>query len=80
MDGLARSDPAGSGHTRRRCGRGWRFFDAGGEPIHDPEVIARMRSFGSTSMPTDQKQFGAFMASEIKKWSAVVEATGLKNR
>jgi tripartite-type tricarboxylate transporter receptor subunit TctC len=48
--------------------------------LNDPEVIARMRSFGSTSMPTDQQAFGAFMANEIKKWSAVVEATGLKTR
>jgi DNA topoisomerase IB len=44
MDGLARSDPAGPGHTRRRCGRGWRFFDAGGEPVHEPQEVARIKA------------------------------------
>jgi tripartite-type tricarboxylate transporter receptor subunit TctC len=48
--------------------------------LNDPEVLARMASFGSTSLPTDQRQFGTFIASEIKKWTAVVEASGLKTR
>jgi tripartite-type tricarboxylate transporter receptor subunit TctC len=46
--------------------------------LNEPEVLARMASFGSTRVPTDQKAFGAFMASEIKKWTAVVETSGLK--
>ena len=46
--------------------------------LNDPEVLARMRSFGSTRVTTDQKQFGDFIASEIKKWTAVVEASNLR--
>lgn len=46
--------------------------------LNDPDVLARMRSFGSTRVTTDQKQFGDFIASEIKKWTAVVEASNLR--
>ena len=38
------------------------------------EVLARFKSFGSRPMTTDSKEFGDFIASEIKKWTAVVEA------
>jgi tripartite-type tricarboxylate transporter receptor subunit TctC len=46
--------------------------------LDDPDVLARMRSFGSTRVTTDQQAFGAFIASEIKKWTAVVDASNLR--
>lgn len=48
--------------------------------LRDPEVLARFRSFGSRPMTTDPKEFGDFIASEIKKWSAVVEAANLRQK
>jgi DNA topoisomerase I len=42
--GLVRVDPAGVGLTRRRRGRGWSFLDVTGEPITDPELIARIKA------------------------------------
>lgn len=48
--------------------------------LRDPEVLARFRSFGSRPMTTDPKQFGDFIASEIKKWTAVVEAANLRQK
>jgi tripartite-type tricarboxylate transporter receptor subunit TctC len=48
--------------------------------LRDPEVLARFRSFGSRPMTTDPKEFGDFIASEIRKWSAVVEAANLRQK
>ena len=48
--------------------------------LRDPEVLARFKSFGSRPMMTDPKEFGDFIASEIKKWTAVVEAANLRQK
>jgi len=48
--------------------------------LRDPEVLARFRSFGSRPMMTDPKEFGDFIASEIKKWTAVVESANLRQK
>jgi DNA topoisomerase-1 len=42
--GLVRADPAAPGLTRRRRGRGWSFLDEDGEPITDPDRIARIKA------------------------------------
>ncbi|WP_086829937.1 DNA topoisomerase IB [Allokutzneria sp. NRRL B-24872] len=39
---LRRSDPDGPGLTRKRCGRGFRYFDRHG-PVDDPEVVRRVK-------------------------------------
>jgi len=46
----------------------------------DPEVLARFKSFGSRPMMTDSKEFGDFIASEIKKWTTVVDAAHLRQK
>jgi DNA topoisomerase IB/multimeric flavodoxin WrbA len=43
-DGLVRSDPAGPGLGRRRCGRGFRYLDERGRPIADAVVVARVKA------------------------------------
>jgi tripartite-type tricarboxylate transporter receptor subunit TctC len=48
--------------------------------LRDPEVLARFKSFGSRPMTTDSKEFGDFIASEIRKWTAVVEAAHLRQK
>jgi tripartite-type tricarboxylate transporter receptor subunit TctC len=48
--------------------------------LRDPEVLARFKSFGSRPMTTDPREFGDFIASEIKKWTAVVEAAHLRQK
>src|SRR4051794_896322 len=48
--------------------------------LRDPEVLARFRSFGSRPMTTDPKEFGDFIASEIKKWTTVVDAAHLRQK
>jgi tripartite-type tricarboxylate transporter receptor subunit TctC len=48
--------------------------------LNDPEVLERMRSFGSTRVTTDRRAFGEFMANEIKKWTAVVEGSNLRQQ
>lgn len=40
---LQRSDPYGPGIRRQRCGRGFRYL-AGGEPVRDPETLARIKA------------------------------------
>jgi DNA topoisomerase-1 len=39
---LRRSDPARPGLRRQRAGRGWRYFDADGEPLRDRDEVARI--------------------------------------
>jgi tripartite-type tricarboxylate transporter receptor subunit TctC len=51
-----------------------------GTVLRDPEVLARFKSFGSRPMTTDPKEFGDFIASEIKKWTAVVDAAHLRQK
>lgn len=48
--------------------------------LRDPEVLARFKSFGSRPMMTDPKEFGDFIAAEIKKWTAVVDAAQLRQK
>jgi DNA topoisomerase IB len=43
-EGLVRADPASTGYSRRRRGRGWSFYDSAGAPITDPGEIARIKS------------------------------------
>ncbi|MFV2100716.1 DNA topoisomerase IB [Micromonospora sp. LOL_024] len=40
---LRRSDPGAPGYGRRRRGQGWSFLDPRGEPVGDPEALARLR-------------------------------------
>ncbi|MGN9777312.1 DNA topoisomerase IB [Micromonospora sp. H33] len=40
---LRRSDPGRPGYGRRRRGEGWVFLDPAGEPVRDPEQLARLR-------------------------------------
>jgi len=39
---LRRSDPAGAGYARRRCGKGFMYLDEDGERITDSETVARI--------------------------------------
>jgi DNA topoisomerase IB len=41
---LRRSDCAGPGYSRRRCGRGFTYLATGGEPLDDPGDLERIRS------------------------------------
>lgn len=41
---LRTSSCDGPGYTRIRCGRGFRYADATGEPLRDPEQLARVRA------------------------------------
>ncbi|MET8912515.1 DNA topoisomerase IB [Micromonospora sp. NPDC004551] len=40
---LRRSDPGRPGYGRRRRGKGWLFVDAKGEPVREPDELARLR-------------------------------------
>ncbi len=42
--GLHYTNDEGPGIRRRRSGKGWRDLGPGGEPIHDPETLARIRA------------------------------------
>jgi DNA topoisomerase IB len=41
---LTTGDPSRPGLTRRRAGRGFHYLTADGEPVRDPEVLARVRA------------------------------------
>lgn len=41
---LCRSEPGGDCIRRRRCGRGFRYFDVDGSPLKDPEQLARVKA------------------------------------
>jgi DNA topoisomerase IB len=41
---LVRSDLGGAGIRRRRCGRGFRYFDCQAVAIKDPEILARIKA------------------------------------
>jgi DNA topoisomerase IB len=41
---LRRSDPAGPGIRRLRCGRGFRYLGPGARPVRDPETLARIKA------------------------------------
>jgi DNA topoisomerase IB len=41
---LTRSDPSGPGISRRRCGRGFRYWGPSSEPVTDPATKARIKA------------------------------------
>ena len=41
---LIRSDLAGPGISRRRCGRGFRYFSPSAAPVRDPAALARIKA------------------------------------
>ncbi|MGH3407281.1 MAG: DNA topoisomerase IB [Streptosporangiaceae bacterium] len=41
---LSRSDPGEPGISRRRCGRGFRYFSPASEPVTDPATRARIKA------------------------------------
>jgi DNA topoisomerase I len=40
---LRRSDLRKAGYRRQRSGRGWRYFDTAGQPLRDPDEVARIQ-------------------------------------
>jgi DNA topoisomerase I len=44
MPALRHSSDAEPGYTRRRHGRGERYFDDRGRPVTDPKVVERIRA------------------------------------
>jgi DNA topoisomerase IB len=50
---LRYSNPSVPGYTRRRCGRGFRYFDDRGGHVADPEVLERIRALGIPPAWTD---------------------------
>jgi tripartite-type tricarboxylate transporter receptor subunit TctC len=46
--------------------------------LQSPEVVAALNRLGIDVMGGTPEQFAEFIANEMKKWSAVVEAAGLK--
>jgi tripartite-type tricarboxylate transporter receptor subunit TctC len=46
--------------------------------LKDPEVAARIRSVGMEPTPTTPGEFGAYINSEIDKWSKVAQQAGVK--
>jgi DNA topoisomerase-1 len=53
MTRLRRSDSSGAGIRRVRAGRGFSYLDAGGHPIHDPELRARFADLAIPPAWTD---------------------------
>jgi DNA topoisomerase I len=53
MPRLRRSDPSVPGYARRRQGRGFRYLDAAGRGIADPEALARIRGLAIPPAWTD---------------------------
>jgi DNA topoisomerase-1 len=41
---LRRSNPGKAGYGRRRSGRGFRYVDEHGQPLHDPEAVERIKA------------------------------------
>jgi DNA topoisomerase I len=44
MSRIRRVDPAQPGIRRIRCGRGFRYLDADGDPVNDADVLQRLRA------------------------------------
>jgi DNA topoisomerase-1 len=51
--GLRYVHDAGPGFRRRRCGKGFRYLGADGEPVRDPSVLQRIRSLAIPPAWTD---------------------------
>jgi len=50
---LRYSNPSVPGYSRRRCGRGFRYFDEQGGGVADPDVLERIRALGIPPAWTD---------------------------
>ncbi len=48
------------------------------EAMKDPEVVAKLASQGATLVGNTPEHFGAFIASETKKWAKVIQDAGVK--
>lgn len=46
--------------------------------LNDPKVLSQLATLGDTPIPTTPDQFGALIASDIKKWGEVVKFAGIK--
>ena len=46
--------------------------------LKEPAVRERILSLGAVPDPTTPQEFGAFIASETKKWSALIKSAGIK--
>jgi tripartite-type tricarboxylate transporter receptor subunit TctC len=50
------------------------------EALESPEMIASMRKLGFESRIGSSRDFAAFVAAEIPRWTAVVKASGVKSQ
>ena len=48
--------------------------------INSKEVTDRMLNEGTVPTPSSPEEFAAYIASEIKKWTAVVQAANLRQK
>jgi tripartite-type tricarboxylate transporter receptor subunit TctC len=46
--------------------------------LNDPGLRERLRDIGTTPAPSTPAEFGAYLRSEIARWSAVIKEKGLK--
>jgi DNA topoisomerase-1 len=53
MPRLRRSDSSGAGITRTKAGRGFAYRDAAGRPVHDADLLARIRQLAIPPAWTD---------------------------
>jgi tripartite-type tricarboxylate transporter receptor subunit TctC len=48
--------------------------------LREPELARRLAADTIEVATTSRQEFGRYLASEVKKWSAVVRAAGIKNQ
>lgn len=46
--------------------------------LNDPKVLSQLATLGDTPIPMTPDQFGALIASDIKKWGEVIKFAGIK--
>jgi tripartite-type tricarboxylate transporter receptor subunit TctC len=56
-----------------------KLANAARQAMHNPDALEIMRKQGYEANDADPDQFGAFIHSEIDRWSAVTRAAGLKS-
>jgi len=44
--------------------------------LADPKLNARLAELGARALPGSREDYGKFIVSETKKWSAILERTG----